>query len=424
MREGLSATPSTNGADPCQPSCVADFRPQQLTWLFGAFIAAGCGGGASDTAAPTGTATIGGSTGDSDDDSSTTTGPTSAGVTSAVPTAATQTDSNSDPTLDPTDTDSDCSGCINAAGICESGEFDDACGRGGSPCLDCKAPAVCAEGVCESPPDCNPDNCDGCCDGDDCIATPSDAACGAGGSECTSCGDDASCIDGTCELPCEDTCFGCCTAEGECIEDGDSNDDACGFLGLQCEACLGDQFCDFGICSSPGCIQSCDGCCVGDTCFDGFEDSECGFEETCEVCVDGQTCDGFDCVLSTSAQWQVVLLNGEIVPTQSGGETWDAFGGAPDPYLDIAELDFISMFVDNTVDPVWNETISTGILTLDLQEPLTFRMRDSDILVDQLIGTCTVELPDEAFGGLYEVDCSPGGDFAFSVLLSVQTVQK
>lgn len=389
-------------------------------------IAAGCPAGeATDTAAPTGTASIGGSTGETGDETSTTTGPTSAGVTSAVPTSNSQTDSSpSDPTLDPSDTEGDCAGCINAAGICESGEFDDACGRGGSPCLDCEAPAVCAEGVCESPPTCGPDNCDGCCDGDDCIATPNDDACGAGGDECTPCDADATCIEGACELPCEDTCFGCCTAEGVCVEDGDSNDDACGFLGLQCEACTGDQICDFGVCSSPGCIETCDGCCVGDTCYDGFDNSACGFEETCEVCVDGQTCDSIDCVLSTTAQWQVVLLDGEIVPTQPGGGTWDAFDGAPDPYLDIAELEFISSFVDNTVDPVWNETIAIGIMTLDLLDPLTFRMRDSDILVDQEIGTCVIELPDEAFGGLYEVDCSPDGDFAFSVLLSIQPVQK
>jgi hypothetical protein len=390
-----------------------------------ALLAAGCpDGGATDSASPTGTATLGGSTGDTADETSTS-GPTSAGVTSSVPTSDTQSDTNpSDPTIDPSDTDSDCMGCLNAAGICESGEFDDACGRGGSPCLECEAPAVCAEGVCESPPECGPDNCNGCCLGDDCVQTPSNASCGAGGDECTTCEGAATCVGGVCELPCEETCFGCCNAQGECVEDGDSNDDACGLFGDDCEPCVGDQFCDFGVCSSPGCLETCNGCCVGDTCYDGFDNSQCGFEETCEVCVDGQTCDGLDCVLSQTAQWSVVLLDGEIVNMQPGGGTWDAFGGAPDPYLDIAELEFESNFVDNTTDPVWFETITTAILTPDLQAPLTFRMRDSDVLVDQLIGTCTVELPDEAFGGLHEVVCNVDGSFAWSVLLSIQTVQE
>lgn len=229
---------------------------------------------------------------------------------------------------------------------------------------------------------------------------------------------------GSCELPCEETCFGCCTADGECIDDGDINDSQCGLFGLACETCVGEQFCDFGICSSQACVESCDGCCIGDTCYDGFDEDQCGFQETCEVCFDGQVCNGIDCTLNLAAQWQVVLLNGEIVEMQPAGGTWDAFGGAPDPYLDIAELEFESAFVDNTVNPVWFETITTGTLATDLMDPLTFRMRDSDVLVDQLIGTCTIELPEEAFGGIYEVVCEVDGSFAWSVLLSIQTAQK
>lgn len=399
------------------------YRPIGAFSLLGALLAAGCpAAGETDSASPTSTATLGGSSGGDAGDETSTSGPTSAGVTSAVPTTDSNTDS--DPTLDPTDSGSGCDGCINAAGICESGEFDDACGRGGSPCLVCDAPAECAEGVCEEPPQCGPSNCDGCCDGDTCVASPTDDACGTDGSECTACGTEASCIGGACELPCEETCFGCCNADGTCVEDGDSNDAACGLFGLSCETCVGDQFCDFGICSSPTCVESCDGCCIGDTCYDGFEEAQCGYQETCEVCSAGQTCNGLDCTLNPLTQWQVVLLDGEVTNMQPGGGTWDAFGGAPDPYLDIAELEFESSVVDNTVDPVWFETVTTGTLAADLMDPLTFRMRDSDVLVDQVIGTCTIELPEDAFGGLHEVVCEVDGAFAWSVLLSIQTVQK
>ena len=51
-------------------------------------------------------------------------------------------------------------------------------------------------------------------------------------------------------------------------------------------------------------------------------------------------------------------------------------------------------------------------------------MRDSDVLIDQLVGTCTVNLPDSAFAGLHEVTCDVGGSFAWSVLLSIQPIQK
>lgn len=381
-----------------------------------------------DSAAPSSTATPA-TTGPADTagDESTTTSPTSAGVTSMVPTSGT-TDSDptnpSDPTVDPSDSSSDCPGCINAGGVCESGEFDTACGRGGIACEACEAPAQCAEGVCEAPPGCSPDNCDGCCDGDDCIAVPNDAACGADGGECTSCEDPAVCDEGICQLPCEQSCIGCCTASGDCIEDADQTPDACGFLGFECTECDPGEECDFGLCLSPGCIDTCDGCCVGETCFTGFEDETCGFMESCDMCSNGTSCNGVDCAPQAGVQWQVTLVDGEVVGMQPGGGTWDAFGGNPDPYLQIEALNFTSSVVDNTTFPTWNETVTSSALTADLTAPLEFRMRDSDALLDQTIGTCTVNLPDTAFFGFHEVECEVDGNFSWSVLLSFAPVEK
>lgn len=102
-------------------------------------------------------------------------------------------------------------------------------------------------------------------------------------------------------------------------------------------------------------------------------------------------------------RWQVVLLDGETVAMQPGGGTWDAFNGAPDPYLDITELDFESMFVDNTLDPVWNETVTSAIFPRSPRHP---------------------HLPNARLGRslrrLHGVTCEVGGDFAWSVLLSIQ----
>lgn len=393
-------------------------------WGLCVFLAAGCvGGGETDSASPTGVASLGAESSGSESDSTTTASSSSPGVTSAISTSGPDS-AESNPTIDPPETDGDCPGCINAAGICQAGEFDTACGRGGSECVACEAPEVCAEGVCESPPTCGPDNCEGCCDGDDCVPTPSRSACGAGGDECTECNREAECIEGACELPCEDTCFGCCTADGTCIDDGDANDDACGLFGTECLECGGDEVCDFGTCSSPSCIETCDGCCIGGTCFGGFGTEACGFEETCDVCSDGYTCDSIDCVVNPNVQWSVTLLDGDIAPLNPDGDAWDAFGGAPDPYLEVVELDFTSANVANTLSPAWNETISTAELTTDLWQDLTFIMRDSDSIVDDLIGECTVQLPDEAFGALHEVECEVDGDFRWSALLSIQVVQK
>ncbi len=398
----------------------------ERAWVLCAVLLAGCAGTEeTDSALPSGSASIGDSTGGDD---GSTGDPTSPGVTSSVPTTNSSNSdptNPSDPTLDPSESDGGCEGCINAAGICESGGFDNACGRGGEPCMECEAPSQCDEGVCAQPPSCTPDNCDGCCDGDTCVESPTNAQCGADGSECTECNSEATCTAGACELPCEDTCLGCCDESGNCIDDEDQSDAQCGFLGFDCESCGGDESCDFGLCSSPSCLKTCDGCCVGSECFDGYEDSACGFQEACAVCSGGTSCNAFGtaCEVTPGLQWQVTLLDGEIVAL-TDGNSWDAFGGAPDPYLVIDELTAESSVQDNTLDPAWNETLTSSPLTSDLQAQLTFSMWDSDLDPDDLIGTCTVNLPDEAFGALHEVTCNVDGSFAWSVLLSIQTVEK
>ncbi len=392
--------------------------------LCAALLASCAGAEETDSALPSGNASLGDSTGGDD---GSTGDPTSPGVTSNVPTTDSSNSNPTNPsdTTDPTGGSGACLGCINSAGVCQAGEFDSACGQGGEPCMPCEAPSECAEGECVAPPTCGPDNCGGCCDGNTCIEAPTDAQCGADGSECTECGSTATCSAGTCALPCEDTCFGCCDASGNCIDDEDQTDAACGFLGLDCEACGGDETCDFGVCSSPTCLETCNGCCIGSECFDGYSDFACGFQETCAVCSGGTSCDSFGvgCEVTAGLQWQVNLLDGEIVALTEGA-AWDSFGGAPDPYLIIDELDVESSVQDNTLAPAWNEALTSSPLTEDLQAQLTFSMWDSDLNADDLIGTCTVNLPDDAFGGLHEVTCNVGGSFAWSVLLSIQTVQK
>ncbi len=364
------------------------------------------------------------STGDEPDPTT----PGSAGVTSSTPTASTTGNSTNpmDTTADPSDTNPDCDGCVNAQGICESGNFDTACGLAGAECTVCEAPSECAEGVCLEPPGCNPDNCDGCCRGDECIAVPNDANCGADGGECTSCEDSASCEQGSCELPCESNCDGCCTDDGECILDEDQDVDACGFLGFSCSSCDADEICSFGICASEACSQSCnDGCCDGDTCLGGLSDSACGFMgAACASCASGTGCNGVSCEPEAGVQWQVVLLDGEVADMQPDGGTWDAFGGQPDPYVVIEAFDFESEFVDNTASPVWNETASSAALTSELQGDLEITVMDSDVLLDQEMGTCTVSIPDEDFGGFSTVTCTIGGSQIWELTFQISPVQK
>src|SRR5690242_6065739 len=62
-----------------------------------------------------------------------------------------------------------CEGCL-ANGVCTPGTKIEACGGGGVACQVCAVGTECAEGACTAPPKCNAQNCQGCCQGDTCIA--------------------------------------------------------------------------------------------------------------------------------------------------------------------------------------------------------------------------------------------------------------
>ncbi len=126
-----------------------------------------------------------------------------------------------------------CGGCCDG-GVCQTGESDFACGSFGDVCQECAADEVCGNGfcvlagecfsdqdcgfeeVCEDQvcvsvqPQCDANNCDGCCDGDVCRTGTSDFACGAFGNLCLECADDEACGGGLCVVP------GGCFSDEDC----------------------------------------------------------------------------------------------------------------------------------------------------------------------------------------------------------------
>ena len=105
--------------------------------------------------------------------------------------------------------ESDCD--TAGARICE-GELVRECQEIATGCLqlrdigECMAPDTCQMGQCVNP-DCNPGNCDGCCNGSTCVAIgdQGDGFCGSGGGQCLACTGGATCQMGMCrgaETPC------------------------------------------------------------------------------------------------------------------------------------------------------------------------------------------------------------------------------
>lgn len=204
------------------------------------------------------------------------------------------------------------SGCCATEGgrlRCLSGTAANACGRGGSACVDCQAQGracdtvsrQCGRGKCDAT------NCDGCCVGDQCLTGRDLTACGAKGSQCATCAAGQICRGqvaggGVCEGTAScgpQNCAGCCAANGQCVTGADAN--ACGRQGGACQNCAGSgRICGTDrTCQTPTTCnaQNCAGCCVGNNCVIATTPQACGGGGVaCKACGANETCSNGQCV--------------------------------------------------------------------------------------------------------------------------------
>ncbi|HVH47459.1 MAG TPA: hypothetical protein VM925_34225 [Labilithrix sp.] len=181
-----------------------------------------------------------------------------------------------------------CGGCCNAAGRCVTGNDTTACGKQGEACDACALDEVCVpDGVpnartCQKQPTCGPGNCSGCCVGNQCVLSPTPTACGAKGAACKGCAANQVCsAQGTCvsaDVCSPATCAGCCV--GDVCAVG-TQQTACGAGGGLCQNCANQspaRVCQSGACQLPTCgPATCpNGCCSGNTCVVGTQDNACG----------------------------------------------------------------------------------------------------------------------------------------------------
>lgn len=325
------------------------------------------------------------------------------------------TQDSSDPTTDPTTNPSGggCMGCLDAEGGCLAGGQDNACGALAALCVVCNENEYCNEGTCETRPLCTPDNCQGCCVGDECVGGNEDAACGHSGQMCTECSGQTACNEGFCELPCADTCDGCCDATGDCVPLGELSDKNCGIQGASCSPCDPEFECNEGVCISTACTMTCaDGCCDGSECLDGNSDDACGGGgNACAVCPNGTSCEG-GCTPSPGTLWDLRVDSGSLPPNLPSGEDWDPGGGAPDPFLRVTLADgsvFETSVEDHTFVPQWDERLELGVSAEELMQVSVLEVRDEDVFGSELAGACEVSMQPEWFGTPVGVLCEDGG---------------
>lgn len=201
-------------------------------------------------------------------------------------------------------------GCCDAQGVCRNGSDTRACGDSGRSCNDCISQGYnfCEAKVCGR----NVDRCDettcptGCCSSDRsgnrvCLAGVSPGACGTGAAQCVNCGAEGrscdpftrACSATSCDAS---NCKGCCVGD-QCLTGND--DTSCGSNGEACATCRGGQTCEMsaGGFTCEGEITcnagNCSGCCQPDgTCLLGADTTACGQNgEACVNCAQsGGTC--------------------------------------------------------------------------------------------------------------------------------------
>ena len=327
---------------------------------------------------------------------------------------------------DPKDVGSDvdvemgCGGCLQETSmgesVCLPGDLDAACGVGGAMCVDCGTGWACAEGVCEEIPSCDPSNCAGCCVGDMCEPGDVDSACGTAGLQCQDCGADSQCMGGQCVVPCNaDSCVGCCNSQGDCVSGMEMS--ACGSGGETCASCGAGQECAEGACLDLSCAQTCGGCCSGTTCLAGDSVSACGDGGgACVDCGQGRLCDTGVCRVDPDSRWDLTLRWAAVSSTDSNGDSWDYFGGLPDPWVRFS-TSFMSMDWEadsstqsDTTIPFWLEVLIQDVKAAALLSYFEVEVWDGDVVGSNKMSGCFGSFREEYFDGTsFSVVCPQSG---------------
>ncbi len=284
-----------------------------------------------------------------------------------------------------------CNGCCDGD-VCVAVVDDNNCGEAGSACETCTGEDACVAGSCVANNDCS--DCSGCCfEGEVCLEGNTLSACGSSGDACVACPQGQGCnSDGECVATACDAsnCAGCCTANGECLTDSLQTTNACGDDGAACQVCDSEAVsCTLGTCIlDQPCLDFCDeGCCNAQgqcIVFDDQDPDTCGAAETCSACTGDLSCIDGSC--TADPVWTVIVNSALISPTNADGEDWDQTlfsNPLPDPYITGALandvlLDWATATIDNTLTPNWDEEESSYLQSDLLAEGLILNVRDSD----------------------------------------------
>lgn len=129
------------------------------------------------------------------------------------------------------------------------------------------------------------------------------------------------------------------------------------------------------------------------------------------ACAPGFTCSANICSLDPSRLWLFTLTTGTVTEKHPDGDSWDTFGGLPDPQvcLTINGDRRCSSVKQDTLMPSWYETFPAQTAT-GLLGGIKVEYVDSDVSAnDPICGTAVVEVDVDNFrSGRWGAHCNAG----------------
>ncbi|MBX3183684.1 MAG: hypothetical protein KIT72_06140 [Polyangiaceae bacterium] len=146
---------------------------------------------------------------------------------------------------------------------------------------------------------------------------------------------------------------------------------------------------------TDGCA-GCEGCCYNNTCLEWYEQSDnaCGINgAACLPCPNHLSC-GYGCdQLADNAQFEIVIDHLRVSTRNGAGEAWDAFGGAPDPFVCVGSgctTYFEDTFTCNWSDGTIGGSSPVRFSGYDLKRGVVMEVWDKDVSSNDLMGRTTL----------------------------------
>ncbi|MDC0709150.1 hypothetical protein POL68_11810 [Stigmatella sp. ncwal1] len=175
-------------------------------------------------------------------------------------------------------------------------------------------------------------------------------------------------------------------------------------------ACGADIDEDFFEEPTPVCSKTCQGCCSGETCFDGNQQTSCGSNGSkCAVCKGTTSCRGnaekeMSCVFAAEALWRVQPVSAKIASQTPAGFDWDLGGSPPDVVAEVICPPSASPISIKTAEiesftPQWTDSNVNCTTTSDalLAEPISIKLIDVDFDFNDDIASASYKLVQQDF---------------------------